>query len=240
MNKSRLLVFVGLVLMIFLSMVYSAEAISIVRTQSSPGSGPYIQQYTVQSTPSCSTIGRTYTKCRQDYSSIAYAPPRADTSYSATLKYAESPGEERYPQETMRVNRNSQATNTNFDKAASSYDYRGPIYERRIISTDDFIHDVSAKSGFFSSNSKDLTTRSIRSEVVEKYVGATESLYTNSNNNRVSTQSASDTSTRSYDGGFSFGKQRIFDETEYARDSYSGEYYYRPVFSQKGYFNWKY
>jgi len=239
MNKSHLFVLVGLALIIVLSMVSSAAAASIVRTQSSSGSSPYVQQYTVQSTPSCSTIGRTYTKCQQDYLSQAYVPPRTDSGYSATRKYAESPGEERYPQETTKINKNSQAINTNLDTSTSSYDYRGPLYERRIVSTDDFTHDISAKSGFFSSNSKDLVTRSIRNEVVEKYVGATESLYTDSRNNRVSTQSASDTSTRSYDSGFSFGKQRIFDETEYGRDSYTGEYYYRPP-SGNGFYNWRY
>ena|SRR3989338_4177890 len=239
MNKSHLLVLMGLVMIIVLNMVSSAEAASIVRTQSSPGSGSYAQQYTIQGAAPCSTIGRTYTKCKQDYPSVSYSPPRADSSYSTALRYAESPEGQKYPQETTRINKNSQAINTNFDTATSSYDYRGPLYERRIISTDDFIHDVSAKSGFFSSNSKDLITRSIRNEVVEKYVGATESLYTDSKNNRVFTQSASDTSTRSYDGGFSFGKQRLFDQTEYGRDSYSREYYYRP-FLGNGFYNWRY
>lgn len=138
------------------------------------------------------------------------------------------------------MNKNAQSLNTNFDIASNTYDYRGPLFERRIISSDDFLHETSAKSGFFSSNSKDITTRSLRNEVIEKYVGATESLYTNKQNNQVSAQSARDTSQRDLDGGFSFGKQRLFDESEYARDSYTGAYYYRPLLSQGGFYNWKY
>lgn len=138
------------------------------------------------------------------------------------------------------MNKNAQSQNVNFDTASTAYDYRGPLFERRIIATDDFLHENSAKSGFFSSNSKDITTRSMRNEVIEKYVGATESLYTDKKNNRVSRQSASDTSQRDFDGGFSFGKQRLFDESEYGRDSYTGAYYYRPLQAQGGFYNWEY
>lgn len=138
------------------------------------------------------------------------------------------------------MNKNAQAMNANFDTASGAYDYRGPLFERRIVSSDDFVHENSARSGFFSSRSKDLTTRSLRNEVVEKYVGATESLYTNKQNNQLATQRASDTSSRDFDGGFSFGKQRLFDESEYGRDSSTGQYYYRPSLSPGGFYNWRY
>src|SRR3989338_447146 len=232
MNKMHLFVLGLLSVIVICSMVSFTAAASIARTSASSVPSQE-QQYVVETSP-CSTIARSYTSC-QRISFPTYAQPRADSSYGATRLYMESPGENLYPQENTRINRNAEATSTNFDTTTSAYDYRGPMYERRIIATDDFLHENSAKSRFFSSNNKDITTRSIRNEVVEKYVGATESLYKDSKNNRVATQHASDMSTREYDGGFSFGKQRLFDEIEYGRDSYTGSYYYRPMIAPSGY-----
>jgi hypothetical protein len=250
MNKKQLFVLSVFAVIIIASMLSLVNAASIVRTSGSSGSNPYIQAYAIETTPSCSTIGRSHvssSECSRGYiqSPAQYQPvyqrPRTESSFSATRRYAESPGLERYPQETTRMNKNAQFSNTNFDTASSAYDYRGPLFERRIVSSDDFMHENSAKSGFFSSRNMDLTTRSIRNEVIEKYVGASESLYTTKQNNQVSAQSASDTSQRDFDGGFSFGKQRLFDESEYAKDTYTQPYYYRPAYNNgHGYYNWRY
>ncbi len=223
---------------VMLSTISLTSAVSIV--SEGPRSSPYIREYVIETNPSCSSsISRSYASCSR--SAPYSAPtPRASSSFSTNRRYFESPGVERGPEAHGRQSANARAVASNFDTTSYNYDYRGPLYERRIISTDDFIHENKARSGFFTSNYRDLTTRSVRNEVVEKYVGATESTYADRKNNRVSAQERDQSGSYDYDGGFSFGKQRVFDESEYGSDSYTGAYYYRPITSPSGYYNWGY
>ena len=115
------------------------------------------------------------------------------------------------------------------------------MFERKSVYEDDFLRDNSAKSGFFYSKNKNILKHKITNTVTEKYVGASESVYSNSQNNRVSLTTANTNADKNYNGGFSFGKQRLYDASEYQKEGYTTAYYYRPSYnSNSGYYNWKY
>lgn len=243
MNRVRFLA-LGIVSLVFaFVLISSVAAASIVRSGSGTSPAPsYVVAYPAESSGCDSTIVRSYNACtrRPTYKETQ---PRSSFNSGATRRYAESPGEERYPRASQRTTGNMKAVATNFDTTNYDYDYRGPLYERRIISSDDFLHENSARSGFFSSKHKDITTRSVRNEVVEKYIGASESMHAGTQNNRVAMQEGNSNQAYDYDGGFSFGKQRLFDESEYssASSSGNGNYYYRPYYDPaRQIYNWRY
>lgn len=194
-----------------------------------------------------------YSPCAGSYASTAYVcqtsyskpltrtaeKTTASSAYGAKNSYAESPGYTVGAKESARANSNAKTQDTNFDSTNSGYDYRGPMFERRLIYSDSFNSESKDTSLPFYASSKDKVSHNIRNEVVEKYVGASESAYSNSQNRRVQGSEASETGAYDYDGGFSFGKQRMFDSSEYASESYSEPYYYRPAYLD-GAYTWRY
>ncbi len=240
MNCCRVLALIAVLGLIAASTLALTSAASIVRTsEQAGGSAIVIPSYLSDGGGCGSTIVRSYRACYRS----GYAQPRSDSSYGATRSYLESPGEERYPRASSSQSRRGQTLAANFDRASYAYDYRGPLYERRLIQSDDFVHENKVRSGFFTSKNTDVTTRSVRNEVIEKYIGATESLHGGSQNNRVAAQDVQESAASSYDGGFSFGKQRLFDESEYSSASSSGygNYYYRPYYDPaRQIYNWRY
>ncbi len=187
-----------------------------------------------------------YTDSNYKYSKsypYKYSKPSFNSAYSSNAHYEESPGLQEYP----RLNSNKKASfnskDSNFDSSSYAYDYRGPLYERTITYLDDFAAKRTDKQGFFSSKSSDKVRRTIQNTITEKYTGASESIFANSQNRRLSSQDLKQDESIDYNAGFSFGKQRLFDSQEYAnsRSSYSSPYYYRPYYdSKKGYYNWRY
>lgn len=177
-------------------------------------------------------------------SSYAYAPAsvrsRPGSTLSSTSKYSESPGFTRAPVQSFRQNKAANERFSDFDSSSSGYDYRGPMFERQTVQRDDFAKDSFAKSGLFSARSSDSLRHSISTTVTEKYLGATESLFSNNQNRRASSKSGDERTSYDADEGFTFGKQRVFDASEYAKDSYNAPYYYRPVYDSQGYYNWRY
>ena len=178
-------------------------------------------------------------------SSTAYAPAsariaRPTSSYSSATKYSESPGFIRSPVQSFRQARASNDVFSDFDSSSSSYDYRGPMFEKQMVQREDFAKDSFAKSGLFSARNSDSLRHSISTSVTEKYLGATESLFSNSQNRRSSSKTGDEKASYDADEGFSFGKQRVFDASEYAKDSYTQPYYYRPAYDSQGYYNWRY
>lgn len=170
----------------------------------------------------------------------AYARSRPSSTFSSTSKYSESPGFTRAPVQSFRQNKAANEVFSDFDSSSSGYDYRGPMFERQTVQRDDFAKDSFAKSGLFSARSSDSLRHSISTTVTEKYLGATESLFSNNQNRRASSKSGDEKTSYDADEGFTFGKQRVFDASEYAKDAYSAPYYYRPVYDSQGYYNWRY
>src|SRR6185436_8543905 len=114
-------------------------------------------------------------------------------------------------------------------------------YEKKFVQVDDFSHDLSSKSGFFNSRSNNLLRHTVSTSLTEKYVGASESLYSNTQNRQFASNNANAESSQTYDGGFSYGKQRSYDSSEYSTESYKDPYYYRPYFdNSNGYYSWNY
>ena len=144
-----------------------------------------------------------------------------------------------YPQESFKQIADTHARDTNFDSSSTNYDYRGPLYEKTSFFTDSYLEDHSTKSGFFTSKSKNIVSHVITNAVTEKYVGSTESLYQTNQNRRLTTNDQHTTTDHEYDGGLSFGSQRLYDNTEY-RESYREPYYYRPILSPRGSYSWHY
>lgn len=178
-----------------------------------------------------------YTKSYSKYPSYrsTYNTP------SSYISYKESPGYMQFPDENFIQKENANDYSSNQDSTSYGYDYRGPLYDRQITNVDDFSHVISSKSGFFTSKSKNNLRHTITSTLTEKYIGASESMFYNTQNNRLTTNTANRDTYYNYDGGFSFGKQRVFDATEYRRDSYTSPYYYRPYYDpSKSYYNWRY
>lgn len=170
--------------------------------------------------------------------------PSYKSTYNAPstyVSYRESPGYIGYPNENFNQRINSNYYSSNQDTASYGYDYRGPLYERQITNVDDYSHIISSKSGFFTSKNKDNLRHTITYTLTEKYIGASESIFYNTQNNRFTSNVANQDTSYNSDGGFSFGKQRSFDAAEYSKDSYTSAYYYRPYYdSSKDYYNWKY
>ncbi len=165
----------------------------------------------------------------------------AYTSPFSSASYKESPGYTKYSDEDFNQRINSNYYSSNQDSASYEYDYRGPLYERQITNVDDYSHIISSKSGFFTSKNKDNLRHTITYTLTEKYIGASESIFYNNQNNRFTSNVANQDTSYNSDGGFSFGKQRSFDAAEYSKDSYTSAYYYRPYYdSSKDYYNWKY
>ena len=173
--------------------------------------------------------------------SQSYKNPSFSSSFSSNAHYSESPGYIKLPDENYRQKYSAKSNSNNFDSSSSGYDYRGPIYERKIVYTEDFSKKRYDKSSLFSSKSKDTLKYSVSNVVTEKYIGASESSYSNSQNRRSSSEDIAQEVVMDYNGGFAFGKQRTFDSNEYRKDSYTEPYYYRPYYnSQNNYYNWKY
>lgn len=182
--------------------------------------------------------------------SYAYAPScayssrcsrsRPGSAFSSATKYSESPGFTRAPVQSLRQSKTANDAFSDFDSSSSGYDYRGPMFERQVVQRDDFSKESFAKSGLFSARSSDNLRHSISTTLTEKYLGATESLFSNNQNRRLLSKSSNEQASADTDEGFTFGKQRVFDASEYARDSYSAPYYYRPVYDSSGYYNWRY
>ena len=144
-------------------------------------------------------------------------------------------------QESFNQNYDSKTDYSNYDSSDFGYEYRGPLYERSITYTEDFEKKNSDKSFLFYSKSKDSVKHSISTTLTEKYIGATESLFYNTQNRRDASTSESVNIASQYDDSFSFKKQRVYDPEEYGRDSYKSDYYYHPYYNSKeGYYNWRY
>jgi len=177
--------------------------------------------------------------------SAYYAYPKSSSTYSLDFSYRESPGIDVFPKEKLNQLSLSNFVNNNFDSTKTNYEYRGPMFERRIIQSQDFSSHSSDKSLPFYSSSKQNTQFSVRNELVEKYVGATESFFSDSQNRRTQSANTNQNTSYNFDGGFSFGKQRLFDSSEFAKESYAQPYYYSPVYNydrdyHSGYYNWRY
>ena len=166
---------------------------------------------------------------------------RPSSTFSSTTKYQESPGFTRGAAQTFRQNSASNEAFSDFDSSSAGYDYRGPMFERQIVNREDFAKDSSSRSGLFSAKSSDSLHHSISTMITEKYLGATESLTTNSQNRRSSSKKSNEQASADVDEGFSYGKQRVFDASEYGKDSYTQPSYYRPMYNDnKGYYTWRY
>jgi hypothetical protein len=171
----------------------------------------------------------------------SFSRPSFSSNYNSQAHYSESPGYTQFPDSSYNQKASANSFSSNQDSSNYKYDYRGPMYEKKFVQVDDFLHDTSSKTGFFNSRSNNVLKHTISTTLTEKYLGATESVLYNTQNNRYATQSAQQDTSYNYDGGFSFGKQRVYDSSEYSSDSYREPYYYRPYFdSQQGYYSWKY
>ncbi len=140
----------------------------------------------------------------------------------------------------LNQNYNSRIDLSNFDSSSLGYDYRGPMYERTITYTDDLYQKSSDKSFPFYSRSRDSLRHTISTTLNEKYIGATESLFYNTQNRRQESSSETNSILEEYNEDSSFKKQRLYDRYEYGRDSYTSPYYYRPYYDSRGYYNWRY
>lgn len=175
------------------------------------------------------------------YGSFDRTYTSSSSGFSSGSHYSESPGYTQFPDESSSQRANTQRMNTNFDSTSSGYEYRGPMYEKKTTYTDTLSRDLSSRSGLFRSKSNNKLKHTITATTTEKYLGASESAYSNTQNRQINSESASQNSDYSYDGGFSFGKQRIFDSSEYASSSYRQPYYYQPNYNyNQGYYNWDY
>jgi len=177
--------------------------------------------------------------------SHSFSQPRdySASSYGSSSHYQESPGFAQFPNFDSGKKSSLKAKDSNFDSSSSGYDYRGPLYEKKFVQLDDFRHEISSKDGFFSSKNKDSLKHTVSTTITEKYIGASESAYSNSQNRRSSSLDANQDESLKYQGGFSFGKQRLFDQSEYgsSRNSYASPYYYSPYYdSSSGYYSWRY
>ncbi len=236
MIKSRILPITAIFALAFILSFNLASAYDYYVQTDVPVAYEKPVSYSAFSQPQVSSFSRP-----QAYAYGTYSRPRFSSSYNSNTHYTESPGYMRGPKATLAQKANSESSASNFDSSSYKYDYRGPLYEKKVTYLDDFSHDVSSKSGFFRSRSSDSLRHTIASTLTEKYVGATESLYVDSQNRRSASNKASQNTDYNYDGGFSFGKQRVFDSSEYGKDSYTQPYYYRPSYdSQQGYYNWRY
>jgi len=172
--------------------------------------------------------------------------PSSESLFSSgsNSHFEETPGFTQYPTAKSSKSSVANSLNTNFDTSSTAYDYRGPIYEKKSVYDENLLIDKSSKSGFFSSKANDILRHTITNTVTEKYIGASESLYIDNQNNRVSTSNSNSNENSNYDGGFSWGSARLYDQSEYQdAASYSdyGNYYYRPYYdSSAGYYNWNY
>jgi len=161
--------------------------------------------------------------------------------YRGTGSYYESPGFTIFPTEKTSQSANSNYLDENFDSSSYAYDYRGPMFEKTTSFTDDLFIDKSVDDDFFTSDVTDVLHRTIGYKTTEKYVGASESLYINSQNRRTSTGSSNSASNTDYNGGMNWGKLRTFDSDEYADMGNYEDYYYRPLYdSSTGGYNWRY
>ena len=182
---------------------------------------------------------RPYYSYPESYNS--FKNPRFSSDYSSNVNYRESPGQIQFPRATFNQKKEVKTSDSNFDSSSYNYDYRGPMFERRYTFLDDTLDDTSGNSFLFFSDVNDIHRHTISANLVEKYVGETASIYSNSQNRRSSNSEASENTNSNYDAGFSFGKQRVYDAAEYSRDSYANQYYYRPYYNQnQEYFNWRY
>jgi len=133
------------------------------------------------------------------------------------------------------------SSSSNYDSSDYNYDYRGPLYEKTTKFNDDLLIDKSTDDDFFTTDTTDILHRSITMTTSEKYIGATESLYTNNQNRRTSNTNSISNENTDYDGGLSWSSVRLFDNSEYSEDIGYNNYYYRPLFdSSNGYYVWDY
>ena len=155
--------------------------------------------------------------------------PYSSSSYQAQSSYSEYPEYTQYPDYQTSSNANSMTSNSNYDSSNYGYSYYGPIYEKKTA------YDES----LYRRRSK--TIWSVSATSTERYIGASESMFYDTQNRRYDTNANTQSSNVNYDGGFSWGKVRLFDSSEYARDSYGQRSYYDPMYnSNSGYYNWKY
>lgn len=194
------------------------------------------------STASADSSYSSFSKPQQYFAKpYVYSNPSGSSAYASASSYSESPGYTQFPKETKSQKSSSSSQNSNFDSSSYAYDYRGPLYERKITYLDDFSKEYSDKGFFLFSNSKDILRHTISNTVTERYIGSTESLYINNQNRRQASTNSNQDSSSNYEGGFSYGKQRLFDSNEYAQNSYTSPYYYKPNYNQdQGYYNWRY
>lgn len=158
--------------------------------------------------------------------------------YHSSSSYSETPSYTQGPTYVASSPYSSTTSNTNYDSSWANYDYRGPMFERTSTYNDNLLIDQSSGSGFFSSHSNNIYSRAISNVVKEKYVGASESYVSGTQNNRASTTTTTSNPSIVYNGGFRWGQARAFDSSEYTGSNYK-DYYYRPAYSD-GYYNWNY
>ena len=176
-----------------------------------------------------------------DYYSPYSGFSKPSSTYSFKSNYQESPGFSQFPKTNLNQDSSAGIEASNYDSSSYSRDYRGPIYERKITYLDDFSEEISDDGFLFFSNSKNNLRHIVSSTLTEKYLGATETERYNSQNRRQESSFSNTKNAYNYDGGFSYGKQRLFDSSEYGKDSYTTQYYYRPYYDQKqGNYNWDY
>lgn len=182
---------------------------------------------------------------------IASAYSHYDSSYFPTYRKVyndKNPGEYSGFVELLKrsfaTNSRSDFSRRNFDSSSLDYDYRGPMFERQIIFKDEFNKKRDDTSFLFFSDEEERIHKSSTVSLIEKYIGASESLFIDNQNRRTelfeSNQKESEDYKEkgNYREGFSWRKARLFDPNEY--DNSYDNYYYRPHYDPKlGYYNWR-
>ncbi|MBI2449429.1 hypothetical protein HYV49_03980 [Candidatus Pacearchaeota archaeon] len=137
------------------------------------------------------------------------------------------------------IDSSSKFSSKNLDSSSLDYDYRGPMFERQITLKENVKSKRSDTDFIIFSRNKESFRESRTITLVEKYVGASESLFIDNKNNRIATFDSNQKTTDGANKGdsFSWRKARLFDPQEYTDSS---DYYYRPYYdSDLGYYNWR-
>ncbi len=151
--------------------------------------------------------------------------------YGSSISYRAPESHDIYPSYRYAPNINDR-TLRNFDNSAfSTRSYQGPISERTI--TFDDVTKVG-KRGRFS--------RAISYKVNEKYAGATEQISTGSQISDSAGTEFTQTSPAplSYTGGSTWRYPPSYEARDYGSNSYNRDYYYKPRYNSRGFYNWRY
>lgn len=117
---------------------------------------------------------------------------------------------------------------SNFDSNSYSKISQGPLIDR-----------TTKYDEYLTTDGWDRITRTINIRTYDKYLGAYESVSSNSQNRQSSGSDYATFYDSDYDGGFSWSQQSEYDKADYGKDSYWDTYYYAPRLDN-GHYVWRY